>query len=622
MKGEDNTKISNILKLEYLDGEETVNSNRVTTYNYDNTVNNRLLSVELPNNIIETISYDKLGRVSNIKVGDLYTKHYEYLQKGDHTTNLISKESYVLNNVVKESIKYKYDEKGNIASIKENEEEVVRYEYDDLNRLVREDNKKLNKTVIFSYDKGGNITNKIIYPYSKEERNKLENGENNIYKYPLNGMKDQLMEYNNEIFEYDSIGNPKVYRNKTLEWDRVRNLVKYDNIATYSYDINGVRLSKTVNGVKTNYYYENNKLLFEDNGNKLYFNYDSKGLEGFTSEVYGEYHYKKNILGDIIGIIDSNNIEIVKYEYDAVGNHKTFILNESEVVDIDIESGYSINVSSNYAVAVMNPFRYRGYYYDVETQLYWVSSRYYSPELCRWISPDSIEYLDPESINGLNLYCYCYNNPVNYSDGSGHAPEWLGNLLTGIGIVVGTALFVAAIVASAGTVGALVGVGAAAIGLSTTAVSTAITFATISTYVVAGGVALFGASDAVEAFSGGINPIRDYVMGGNQIAYNITSGVFNTLGTVAVIAGAVGPKILQKIAQRGGVPKISNGKPAGYSMDFFDKKGNWSLRIDATTHGNPKYHYNPHIHFIERDVKQGGISKAVKYFWEIIKGWF
>ena len=52
------------------------------------------------------------------------------------------------------------------------------------------------------------------------------------------------------------------------------------------------------------------------------------------------------------------------------------------------------------------------YYYDVETQLYWVSSRYYSPELCGWISPDDIEYLDPKSVNGLNLYCYCYNNPV------------------------------------------------------------------------------------------------------------------------------------------------------------------------------------------------------------------
>ena len=233
-----------------------------------------------------------------------------------------------------------------------------------------------------------------------------------------------------------------------------------------------------------------------------------------------------------------------------------------------------------------------------------------------------MEYLSPNSINGLNLYCYCNNNPVNYSDRSGHIPEWLGNLLTGIGIVVGTVLFVAAIVASAGTVGALVGVGAASIGLSTTVVSTAITIATISTYVVAGGVALFGVSDAVEAFSGGINPIRDYVMGGNQTAYNITSSIFNMLGAVAVIVGMVGPKILQKIAQRGGIPKISNGKTVGYSRDFFDKKGNWSVRIDATTHGNPKYHYDPHIHYLERDFRQGGISRDVKYFWEIIKRWF
>ena len=63
---------------------------------------------------------------------------------------------------------------------------------------------------------------------------------------------------------------------------------------------------------------------------------------------------------------------------------------------------------------------YKGYIYDVETQLYWVSSRYYSPELYRWISPDSIEYLDPQSINGLNLYAYCNNNPIMYADPSGH----------------------------------------------------------------------------------------------------------------------------------------------------------------------------------------------------------
>lgn len=75
----------------------------------------------------------------------------------------------------------------------------------------------------------------------------------------------------------------------------------------------------------------------------------------------------------------------------------------------------------------------------VETQLYWGSSRYYSPELCRWISSDSIEYLDPESINGFNLYCYCMNNSIMYSDPSGYIA--ISTLIVGaiIGFVVGGA---------------------------------------------------------------------------------------------------------------------------------------------------------------------------------------
>ena len=84
---------------------------------------------------------------------------------------------------------------------------------------------------------------------------------------------------------------------------------------------------------------------------------------------------------------------------------------------------------------------YKGYIYDIETQLYWVSSRYYSPELCRWISPDSIEHLDPQSINGLNLYAYCKNNPVNYVDPDGHMPFLCALLILGeIGMIanVGT----------------------------------------------------------------------------------------------------------------------------------------------------------------------------------------
>ena len=84
---------------------------------------------------------------------------------------------------------------------------------------------------------------------------------------------------------------------------------------------------------------------------------------------------------------------------------------------------------------MLNPFRYRGYYYDKETQLFYCNSRYYSSELCRWISPDSIEYLDPESISGLNLYAYCGNDPINYADGSGHFPILVVLIGAGIGFL-------------------------------------------------------------------------------------------------------------------------------------------------------------------------------------------
>ena len=95
-------------------------------------------------------------------------------------------------------------------------------------------------------------------------------------------------------------------------------------------------------------------------------------------------------------IAASSNI-VVKYKYDTWGNHA--VLNADGT---DCESG----------IGVLNPFRYRGYYYDTETGLYYLKTRYYDPEVGRFVSRDSIEYADPETINGLNLYAYCGNNPV------------------------------------------------------------------------------------------------------------------------------------------------------------------------------------------------------------------
>ena len=109
---------------------------------------------------------------------------------------------------------------------------------------------------------------------------------------------------------------------------------------------------------------------------------------------------------------------MVKYAYDAFGNCKVLL--------------------DTAGLSTVNPIRYRSYYYDHETKLYYLNARYYNPEWRRFISPDSTDYLDPESVNGLNLYCYCYNDPVNYADPSGWSVSLiLGLIGLGIGIGVG-----------------------------------------------------------------------------------------------------------------------------------------------------------------------------------------
>ena len=147
-------------------------------------------------------------------------------------------------------------------------------------------------------------------------------------------------------------------------------------------------------------------LLGEDrsDGKKLRYFYDSEGLCGFryyNGSTWTEYVYVKNAKGDVLAILSADGTAVANYSYDAWGN-----------CTVESQTG---------GMGDINPIRYRGYYYDGETGLYYLLTRYYDPTIGHFISPDGFEYLDPETIGAINLYAYCNNNPVMYVDPTGES---------------------------------------------------------------------------------------------------------------------------------------------------------------------------------------------------------
>ncbi len=185
----------------------------------------------------------------------------------------------------------------------------------------------------------------------------------------------------------------------TLAWEKGRQLKSFDS-NTYTYNANGVRTSKTVNGVQHTYTLEGSKILREVwGGNTLVPLYDNES--SVCGIIYNDtpYYFFKNLQGDIISITDMDGDVIARYSYDAWG--VCTITQDSSAVDI----------------ASINPFRYRGYYFDSDIGLYYLQSRYYNPVIGRFLNADEASFL---GISGYNLFSYCKNTPVILSDPNGH----------------------------------------------------------------------------------------------------------------------------------------------------------------------------------------------------------
>ena len=180
-----------------------------------------------------------------------------------------------------------------------------------------------------------------------------------------------------------------------------RQLATFGDIS-YTYNEEGIRTSKTSNGVTTKFLLDGYNVIEQSDGTTtLHFFYDSNGeVIGFRYDG-NDYFYVKNARSDIIAITDSNKNIVAEYRYDPWG---------------DI-----LSTSGDTVIGSLNPFRYRSYYYDVETGFYYLQSRYYDPEVGRFINCDDVNYIGvTESAISYNPFAYCENEPINRKDSTGN----------------------------------------------------------------------------------------------------------------------------------------------------------------------------------------------------------
>ena len=322
----------------------------------------------------------------------------------------------------------------------------ISYEYDSLNRLTKETNLAIGSEWRYTYDNGGNITEKEEYnPTTGAVRSSRDYGYGHSY------WKDQLTSwgsYGTNYFAYDSSGNPTKYKGKTLTWEGKR-LTKYSASSTsnmeLSYDGSGMLIGYTQSDTYTDWagaQYTNvysremtrdgdriltekvtsidGALLTNDVKNVKYM-YDAKGASGMIVDGT-KYYFRKNIFGDVVEIYNESGAKCAEYAYDAWGTCYT-------------------TLDTN-GVGSLNPFRYRGYYFVSRIGLYYLTTRFYDYTTGRFLNADvpSICFDDGLTLpEGCNLYSYCHNNPISYVDPTGHFALIIGILLmtTMIGGTIG-----------------------------------------------------------------------------------------------------------------------------------------------------------------------------------------
>jgi RHS repeat-associated protein len=287
---------------------------------------------------------------------------------------------------------YNYYLNGNIDIENDSINGITTYKYDGLNRLSHEIQPG-GTTINYTFDDYNNRKSMIvsgsdndfttIYNYDKNNRLITEdNSINGVTNYGYDNNGNQISK-DNDIYTYDG-------------FNRLININQSEHTIGYTYNSNGLRTSKTVDGLKTSYIWDgqNISMEFTEDDEQKYI----RGINLISSQNgENEKFYLYNAHGDVVQLLGADENDIIQYDYDSFGNQK----------NID-----SIDT---------NPFRYSGEYFDKETGTIYLRARYYNPNNGRFITEDSYrgDSADPLS---LNLYTYCFNNPIYYIDPSGHNP--------------------------------------------------------------------------------------------------------------------------------------------------------------------------------------------------------
>lgn len=405
-------------------GENTTYSTSIATTTDED--GNVFTMSRLYNN--DTYEYS-LDSENDIIERNLYSTFFNrYISKNTQTVNSNTNTVYDIDiySGNDKNIEYTYDLAGNITKIKINNEVKYEYSYDAHARLTKEKDLVDNKYYEYDYNETGNIQGKTIYTLDGNG-NKISSSKTTIQSEYNNGQwPDQLTSYNNQAITYDQSGNPLDYINGMIfTWSRGRQLsnitFKDGSKAVYGYNENGLRTYKDATDETVTYEWDEDTLVretvtykstnktydiwyfYDSTGNAIGYEYDYVNPLNQKSRV--RVYYEKDLQGNVIGLLDASGAEIATYSYDAWGNITTTTYNQGR------ETEYSLN-----------HITYRGYYRDEESGFYYLQSRYYDPEICRFVNADDISVLGMQinSIYKDSLYVYCNSYPVNNIDLTGY----------------------------------------------------------------------------------------------------------------------------------------------------------------------------------------------------------